>query len=411
MLHGSSPTPFDYRVGPGYLDGVSPPPVNLMNRLRFSLLSLASAILLQTCGAQTLKLPPRPVDAPSRDDILRVITPLPRQEREDSIFSQIMRGNVPEFMRTLVAVTSSASIGGTVHSVTYYVTPDYLAVGPDERYFLTPMTPLLAQRLADTLKCILPTRKMVNDIYASASLKLAPAPIPPSAEMITVPVFAQHDSIVWTQRESQLGPSPLGTLVGGTKKDVVISNRIRNNLKPGVPKPVVIYGWHQLNGVPIQPLYNGHGETYADYSHGIRLVQETVQLDGSSTTVSAILKDNVLAPILSDEGAIPIPRYGDPPTGVTTDSAGEPQGSMIFQNYPNPFNPSTTIKFGLPKASHVTLTVYNTLGQIVREVVNGEMEAGYHEVQCDATGLASGVYLYRMTAGHYAGTRKLMVLR
>jgi hypothetical protein len=154
---------------------------------------------------------------------------------------------------------------------------------------------------------------MVDDIYAAAPLKLAPEPIPPGAEMITVPVFARHDSMVWLQRSLRLDQFPLGTLVGGTKKDVVISNMIRNQLKPDVLNPVVIYGWHRLDGVPIQPLYNGHGETYADYSHGIRLVQEAVQLNGVATTVSAILQDPALCAILSDEGPISIPRYREPP--------------------------------------------------------------------------------------------------
>jgi hypothetical protein len=215
-------------------------------------------------------------------------------------------------MRKLDPVTSSALVGGKVRSATYYVTPDYLAVGSNEDYFLTPMTPLLAQRLADTLLCALPTRKMVDDIYAAAPLKLSPAPIPPSAEMITVPVFVRHDSLVRAQRHAELDRFPLGTLVGGTKKDVVISNKIRNELKPGVHKPVVIYGWHQAGGIPIQPLYNGHGETYADYSHGIRLVLNAAQLDGVPTRVSEILKDSTLSAILSDEGPIPHPRYGNP---------------------------------------------------------------------------------------------------
>ena len=280
--------------------------------------------------------------------------------------------------------------------MTYYVTPDYLAVGSNEDYFLAPMTPLLAQRLADALHCTLPTRKMVNDIYTAAPLKLAPAPIAPSTEMITVPVFALHDSMVWAQRSPQLGPFPMGTLVGGTKKDVVISNKIRNELKTGVPKPVVIYGWHQLNGVPIQPLYNGHAETYADYSHGIRLVQEAVQLNGVPTTVSAILKDADLSVILSDEGPIPFPRYGDPQTGVKWDSGGAPQGFMIIQNYPNPFNVSTVVRYQLPAASDVRLVVYDLIGREVLVLVNERRETGYHEVRFNASGLSSGVYSYRL---------------
>jgi hypothetical protein len=373
--------------------------------------ALTLALSVQPSAAQTLPLPPRSPDAPSRAEIIQAITPLSRENREDSLFHQIMNGNVPDFMRNLVPVTSSASIGGTMYSVTYYVTPDYFAVGSDESYFLTPMTPLLAQRIADSLHCTLPTRKMVNDIYAGAPLKLAPAPIPPSAAMITVPVFAQHDSMVWSQREPQLNPFPLGSLVGGTKKDVVVSNKIRNDLKAGVPKPVVIYGWHQLNGVPIQPLYNGHGETYADYSHGIRLVQEAVQLNGSPTTVSAILQNDTLASILSDEGPIAIPRYGDPLTGVEAEGGSEPEGSMMFQNFPNPFNPNTIIHYRLSMDNYVSLNVYDLLGREVAMLVNEEKPPGSYEVAFNGTGLASGVYLYRLTAGSFVQSRKMILLR
>jgi hypothetical protein len=83
----------------------------------------------------------------------------------------------------------------------------------------------------------------------------------------------------------------------------------------------------------------------------------------------------------------------------------------LRQNYPNPFNPSTTIRYELPQKSQVTLTLFNTLGQHVGTVVQGEKEAGYHEVKFDAGGLSSGVYFYRMTAGSYVQTRKLLLLR
>jgi hypothetical protein len=83
----------------------------------------------------------------------------------------------------------------------------------------------------------------------------------------------------------------------------------------------------------------------------------------------------------------------------------------LLQNYPNPFNPSTTIQYALPSRAHVTLTVFNTLGQQVAELVNGEREAGYHEVTFDGRNLTSGVYLYRMQAGSYVGTKKLLVVR
>jgi photosystem II stability/assembly factor-like uncharacterized protein len=84
---------------------------------------------------------------------------------------------------------------------------------------------------------------------------------------------------------------------------------------------------------------------------------------------------------------------------------------QLQQNYPNPFNPSTTIRYGVPMRSHVTLTVYNTLGQQVATLVQGEEEAGYHDVRFDGAGMASGVYFYRIQAGTYAETRKFLLVR
>ena len=88
-----------------------------------------------------------------------------------------------------------------------------------------------------------------------------------------------------------------------------------------------------------------------------------------------------------------------------------PASFHLAQNYPNPFNPSTTIRYGLPSRVHVTLTVFNTLGQQVATLVEGEQEAGFHEVQFDANGLASGIYLCRLQAGASVLTRKMLCIR
>ena len=88
-----------------------------------------------------------------------------------------------------------------------------------------------------------------------------------------------------------------------------------------------------------------------------------------------------------------------------------PTEIALYQNYPNPFNPSTRIRYELPERSHVTLTVFNTLGQQVAKLVEGEMEAGYHEVRLNASHLASGVYLYQLRAGAFVQTCKLVILR
>ncbi len=88
-----------------------------------------------------------------------------------------------------------------------------------------------------------------------------------------------------------------------------------------------------------------------------------------------------------------------------------PKEIVLSQNFPNPFNPSTTIGYALPTRVHVDLSVFNLLGQKVAVLVDGVCGAGLHECTFDGNGLASGVYLYRLTAGFHSMTRKLMLLR
>ena len=95
----------------------------------------------------------------------------------------------------------------------------------------------------------------------------------------------------------------------------------------------------------------------------------------------------------------------------TARSTEIPAKFELLQNYPNPFNPSTTISYALPQRSHVTLTVFNTLGQQVATLVNGEMEAGNHKVTLDATGLASGICFCTLRAGEFRETRRMILLR
>lgn len=83
----------------------------------------------------------------------------------------------------------------------------------------------------------------------------------------------------------------------------------------------------------------------------------------------------------------------------------------LEQNYPNPFNPTTNIKFSLQKSSFVSLKVYNILGQEVATLINREMQNGVFTVDFDASGLTSGLYIYKLQAGEYSSSKKMMLIK
>jgi len=88
-----------------------------------------------------------------------------------------------------------------------------------------------------------------------------------------------------------------------------------------------------------------------------------------------------------------------------------PNSYNLAQNYPNPFNPTTTIQYSIPKRSSVKLKVYDLLGNEIAELVNEEKDRGVYSVSFDASGLASGIYLYKIQAGEFIETRKMILLK
>ncbi len=104
-------------------------------------------------------------------------------------------------------------------------------------------------------------------------------------------------------------------------------------------------------------------------------------------------------------------QFGEPGLSAGDQPQDLPTSYALSQNYPNPFNPSTEINFDIPKKSHVTLTVYNILGQAVTTLVNEDMTAGSKTVTWDASEHSTGVYFYKLTAGDFTETRKMMLLK
>ncbi|MSU51346.1 MAG: hypothetical protein EXS37_20040 [Opitutus sp.] len=251
-----------------------------------------------------ISLPPRPGNAPAGREVVARIASLDAAAREAVIVAEVKLGNVPDFWRRFVEVK--------LGDASFLVAPDYLAIGSDHDYFLAPLSPAAAQAIADHTGCVLPTRKMVDAIYHAAPVKLPPLPIPPSAAMTSVAVFAEHNARVGEQRRAVGTEHPAGALVAGHKKDVVLSPLLATK-----PDKVAIYGWHRPDGSAIQPLYLGHAATWVDYSHGIRLVRREITLRGAATTVDAVLADPALCAVLSDEGPMASARYGDRPVAAT----------------------------------------------------------------------------------------------
>lgn len=223
-------------------------------------------------------------------------------ERETCIEREFLEGNVPTSLRNFVPVrVRRVDANQHVRTVTFFVLPDYVALGSDEDRIRVPMTPRLGQRLADRVACALPTRRMVDDIWAAARVQLEPVAFSPNEHDITsFDLFWRHDQRIERQRSAATSRG----LVAGIKKDVVVSRRITSS-----PGRVVIYGWHRRNGRAIQPLYSGHVAHYVDYSHGVRLVHDCVLVDGEVMPLRHVLSDTVLHPLLSDEGPVRTSRY------------------------------------------------------------------------------------------------------
>jgi hypothetical protein len=144
---------------------------------------------------------------------------------------------------------------------------------------------------------VLPTRKIVDTIFGQSAFHLVPKPLPAGPRMRSTAYYQTHNQTI--ERQRQLLRWLPGELIAGHKKDVVLTNHLIHR-----PGKIAIYGWHYPSGNPIQPLSTIHGANYADYSHGIRLISETVLLDGEPRSIYDILGDPELAPLLSDEGPL-----------------------------------------------------------------------------------------------------------
>jgi len=245
---------------------------------------------------RSLSIPERPWEAESGSAFIQRVSEMSLPEREEEIYKAIASGNIPGFLKNTITLKDTfADASGKMHQVEYEVLPDYLSVGNDADFCRIPMNPYTAQRLANDFGASLITSKLSDHIWQNASVKLAPfnyIPVGNANELVQK--FRDHNAQIEKQRKEANGKN--GELVAGIKKDIILSERIAKQARK-----VVIYGWHKPDGKPIQPVYSGHVDWYVDYSHGIRLINNQVLIDGKAMMFSEVLKDPVLYRIFSDE--------------------------------------------------------------------------------------------------------------
>lgn len=165
--------------------------------------------------------------------------------------------------------------------------------------------------------------------------------------------------------------------------------------------------------IPLDSLAFGNGYTDARYtpSNGDRIIIEPILHDNDGSW-----EGNIQSSVANADNAWQTPQVwshtfvGDM-DAVSVDDVETPASYRLSQNYPNPFNPSTVISYEIPTSEQVRLSVFNVLGQEVQVLVNEVQEAGVHHINFQAADLASGIYVYRMEAGSFSSTHKMILMK
>ena len=223
---------------------------------------------------------------------------------EDAIAEAVLEGNMPQELKSFrkivfrTPVVDSVEILRKPHKVEIWVLPDYISIGTSNNFVRMPMGPLAAQRIADSLNCILPTTFLVDRIAEVSQGHLNIFPFRPLGSRNSQPIVYQDSNNAINALYDAKGYK-FGQFISGLKKDVVLTYKILT--LPGNENRVAIYGWHLPNGKAKQPLHIKHGNFYADYSHGIRMIYRTIKVDGKEYDAREVLESPQLYRLLSNE--------------------------------------------------------------------------------------------------------------
>ena len=218
--------------------------------------------------------------------------------RENFILKAVAEGQAFPSWEKLTPVTVTATLSDKQkHSITFYVSPDYLQLGDEQEFFWAPLQFASVKKLMASMDVLVPTVKMVNIIYQQAALKIWAKTIPSGPLMSSSPVSLQHTDFLFEQLEKRGMAFPCDCLSAGHKKDYVLTKRLLER-----PNREAIYGWFERDGSVIQPLSMAHNDQWVDYSQGFRAVASKAMVDGVEKSVVQILRDPLLSQLISDEG-------------------------------------------------------------------------------------------------------------
>jgi hypothetical protein len=225
-------------------------------------------------------------------------------------------------------------------------------------------------------------------------------------------------------KTSNLSPINNGEEQGGILRQSIVGDpRARVFINYGLPKYLIgdkgdsipcSFSSHSAYDSQIDSVWNPH-DGYTMFLndsgfHTINLgITVTIPYGARSTSYSIDIITTVsyiVGKVLNTSIVPPTILYV-----VTISDTGIPNDFILYQNYPNPFNPSTTIAYGLPTSAHVTLNIYNMLGQRVIALINENQIEGYHEIKFNSENLPSGIYCYQLKAENFIQTKKLTIIK
>ena len=264
-------------------------------------------------------------------------------KREAAIRQALADGEVPDWLTSWQPVTVQAMVNGKLRELVYWVSPDVLAIGTNDDFMRVRPWPATFQWYADKSDLVMPTTRMIDQIFAQAAYKFSPELVHPHS--VSTESWNKSDAQIAAQG-AKLGYMPGTGLAAGMMKDVVNG--------PGLDgSRVAIYGWHDptnrsgIGRSPIQSYSTVHDSKFSDYSHGARLVKRQATLDGAEIDLGKLQKDPELYPLvqkmIGEAGAVqgeggpltndkfPTSSTNSPPTMLmsvfaTSDDEGPPTG-------------------------------------------------------------------------------------